>query len=214
MRRMASVLLATALPLASARAEQEPAHAQSAPAEDRTEAAPQISNPHDRDLSADQLSAGPAARQPVTQITRALPTAQAPEPLSQPSAGRTGAVERVQGNDRCDPAVPTAKRTKICNDVIEARANEFQRRKAAELSPEQRLLLTRQLQGGGDDVANATQRLGRNGETDDPLELGIAATVLNRNQPPQNEDQGSNPQIDAATQAIVNAILVNQITPH
>jgi hypothetical protein len=64
------------------------------------------------------------------------------------------------------------------------------------------------------DVANATQRLGKNGTSDDPLELGIASTVLNQNPPPTTPSKETDPKIDAATQAIINAILVNQTTPH
>jgi hypothetical protein len=134
--------------------------------------------------------------------------------LSSPSAGRTGAIEAVAGKDRCDPAIISAKRTTVCKEVIESRAGEFARPNATQLSPEQRLLLTRELQGAGQNVANATHRLAESGETDDQLEMGIAATVLQQNKPPSKPDTETDPKIDAATQAIINAILVNQAAPH
>jgi hypothetical protein len=217
MRAVRGLMLAAAFlgpPAASAQELAGSAQPPTATADDPTEAAPQISRTRDRGLVEEQVSRGGAAHESVSQIGRPGRNAQAPQPLSDRSAGRTAAVEPVGGKDRCDPAVPRKEAAKTCKDVIETRASDFQRRDPTELSPEQRLLLTREIQGGGQDVANATQRLGRNGQTDDPLEMGIAATVLNRNQVPPATEKETDPKIDAATQAIINAILVNPTTPH
>jgi hypothetical protein len=216
MRALVSLFLLTALPLAGASAQPANGAPQSSTttAEDVTEAAPQISRGQDRGLAQDQLSSARSPQQPLTQVSRSARNASAPQPLSDPSAGRTAAVEPVTGKDRCDPARLPQMRSKLCKDVIEGRANDFQRQSATELSPEQRLLLTRELQGAGRDVANATQRLGKTGETDDNLEMGIAATVLKQGAPPAKTETETNPKIDAATQAIINAILVNPGTPH
>ena len=215
-RALPALLIAVAIPLAQAAGAQtilEPPVA-TTPAADSTEAAPQISTPHDRRLVEDQVTAGSPAHQPVAQFGGAVRKAQPPQALSEPAAGRTGSVEAVGGKDRCDPQAAKAKQSKICSGVIETRANDYARAGTTELSPEQKLLLTREIQGGGQDVANATQRLGKSGASDDPLEMGIAATVLNQNQPPPAPEKETDPKIDAATQAIINAILVNQTTPH
>lgn len=217
MRMLPRLLMLAALPLAQAVVAQTlPAEPQAAaaPAEDLTEAAPQISTPRDKGLVEEQVSPAGTLHQGVAQIARTAPTAQPPQPLSDRSQGRTAAIEAVKGKDRCDPQADKDKRTKICSDVIESRADEFRRPTPTELSPEQRLLLARQIEGGGKTVADATRRLADTGTSENDVEtMGIAATVLQQSQPPAKPDKETDPKIDAATQAIINAILVNPSTP-
>ena len=180
----------------------------------RIEAAPQISSSGDRGLVEEQLSSQQVVRQPVAQIATVPKNAAPLQATSDPKVGRTGVAAEIGGKDRCDPALPAAKRTRACNDVIETRAAEFERANKTELTPEQRLLLTREIQGAGPDVANATQHVAKTGQTDDQLEMGIAATVINQNQPPAKPEPGTDPKIDPQTQAIINSVLANQQPPH
>ena len=159
------------------------------------------------------MTPGSPAHQPVTQISGSVRTAQPPQALSEPSAGRTGSVEPVGGKDRCDPQSAKEQASKFCSGVIETRANDYARRANRAVARAEAAAHSRN-PGRRQDVANATQRLGKSGTSDDPLEMGIAATVLNQNPPPPAPEKETDPKIDAATQAIINAILVNQSTPH
>lgn len=218
MKTLVSLVALGALPVGSGAAAQSidaVAQVRELSRANATDSPSQISAPRDKLTSEDQLTPRRTVQQPISQIGASKRTAQGPQSLSTRSDGRPAPVEHIAGKDRCDTALPPEKRTKLCNNVIETRASDFERRDPTELSPEQRLLLAREIQGAGNDVANATQRLGKDAETDDPLELGIAATVLNQNSAgAKAADDNKGPKIDAATQAIINAIVVNQTTPH
>jgi hypothetical protein len=158
-----------------------------------------------------QLTSPGAEHQVTSQVASTRPTAQAPEPLSTPQQGRTAAVQRVEGKDRCDAAIPKEKRSSECKQVIEARADEYERPDPTQLSPEQKLLLDQQLRAAGDDIANATQRLANSGKTSDSIDaMGVASVVLDQaTRQPQAKDQ--DPQNEAATQAVID--FVTQMQP-
>ena len=145
----------------------------------------------------------------AAQISNNAPSAQPPQPLSQPAEGRTSNVEAVAGKDRCDPAVPKEKRSAECRKVIETRAGEYSRPDPTALSPEQKLLLTQEIQGAGDDVANATRRLAVSGEPDNSTEAGIASIVLEQAKPPPKKEEQD--PADAAAEAVMNYL--SQIPP-
>jgi hypothetical protein len=165
----------------------------------------QISAPADSSAREQQLTTGPASHQPPSQVAKGQRTAEPSQPLSLPADGRTAAVDRVQGKDRCDPATPAAKRSPECSQVIEARADEYSRPEPTELSPEQKLLLREEREGAGEDVADATKRLATSGETSDSLTaMGIASIVLDQQQQQRKEQKPGDADAEAATQAMVN----------
>jgi len=153
-----------------------------------------------------QLTLADRKHQATSQVASTVPTAQAPEPLSTPQQGRTAAVQRVGGKDRCDSAIPKDKRSADCNRVIEARAGDYERPAPTQLSPEQKLLLDQQLRAAGDGIANATQRLANSGKTSDSIEaMGVASVILDQaTQQPKAKDQ--DPQNEAATQAVIDFV--------
>lgn len=176
------------------------------PVAQATEAAPpaQISRTADSVAGEQQLTTDRASRQQPSQVSRGTRSSEASQPLSRPSEGRTAAVDKVQGDDRCDPAIPAAKRPARCKQVIEARADEFTKSDPTELSPEQKLLLRKEREAAGDDVADATKRLARSGATNDSLTaMGIASIVLNQQQQ-RKDEKPDDPEAEAATEAIIN----------
>ncbi|HET7605828.1 MAG TPA: hypothetical protein VFK28_07145 [Sphingomicrobium sp.] len=189
--------------------------------EARTSDAPQqLSHPADSTMRESQLSPSSASQQQPTQVSTAARNAQSPQvstaarnaqppqPLSSPSQGRTGAIERVSGTDRCDPAIPPEKRSDECKQVIETRAAEYARPSRAELSPEQRLLIDQRFRAGND-VADATRSLAISGEPDSAQAMGIASIVLDRqNEPQPRPGKEQDPAADAAIEAIANLLSV------
>ncbi len=152
-----------------------------------------------------QLSSGEASRQQPAQLSNDRPSAQPPQPLSRPADGRTAAVQRVEGDDRCDPAVEKDRQPQACERVIETRADDYTRPDPTELSPEQRLLLEQEIEHAGEGVTDATHRLATSGETENSNEaMGIAAIVLSQQAPPPKEP--GKPE-DPANQAAVAAII-------
>ena len=167
-----------------------------------------------------QLTSGSESRAPAPQLTkesRTAPqptqlykggrTAQPSQPLSRPSDGRTAAVDRVGGKDRCDPASDRAPRDK-CAEVIENRSAEFARKEPQPLSPEQRIIAEQQSRERALTVDSAARRLAVSGEDADSIEAqGVASVVLRR--PPEETRNKPKDQPLAADQlqAIVNAIV-------
>ena len=185
------------------------------PAAPRTTDAPtQISTNAESSPAEAQLTNARASHQDTRQLSTAPRSAQAPEALSRPSEGRTAAIERVEGADRCDPAVAKEKQSNECKKVIESRADEYARRERPELSPEQRLLIDQRWGRGAADVAEATRRLATSGEPDESSEsFGIASIVLQQSQPAQEpEKKAEDPADNAAVQAIIQ--LVTQTPPN
>jgi hypothetical protein len=60
-----------------------------------------------------------------SQLTRPLPRADAPSPLSAPGQGRNTSIAAVKGHDRCDPAGGASANQPECARIIDNRANEF-----------------------------------------------------------------------------------------
>ena len=170
-----------------------------------TEAPPQISANSDSTAAEMQLTSARASHQPTAQLSNGGPNADAPEGLSHPAEGRTAAIERVNGTDRCDPAVPREKRTEECRKVIESRADDYARPAPTELSPEQKLLIAREWGPGAAEAA--ANRLAKSGSAEGTADsLGIAAIVLRQAQPAKQDDQKQEDDA-ASTNPAVQAII-------
>lgn len=172
-------------------------------AQDST-AVDQISSPS-APASSDQAQLTPQAssNQQPAQVSKAAPNAQAPQPLSRPEEGRTAAVARVQGKDRCDSAEPARRNSDECKHVIESRAADYERPKGLELSPEQKLLLDQEALS----AETAGQKLAKSGDPDKSLDaMGIASIVLTQSQPEESKKPDPDTQTDAAIQSIINVI--------
>jgi hypothetical protein len=171
---------------------------------------------------ASQLSSGAESRRAAPQLTgesrtaRSGPqlydggrTAQPSEPLSRPSEGRTGAIAKVDGEDRCDPQ-RSADRALDCTGVIETRSAEFKRPAPAQLSPEERLLVEQRLRERPAGARGAARRLAEQGEDAGSLESqGVASVVLRNAAPAQREPQPRDETqgLSQEAAAVVNAIL-------
>jgi len=212
----ASVAVAQPAPDVPQVADQSEAVDVGTPAASRTSEAPtQISDNADSMAAEAQLTSARASHQQTTQLTSGAPSAQASEALSHPAEGRTAAVERVAGKDRCDPAIPKDKQSDECQRIIETRADDYQRPSPTELSPEQKLLLAQQWGPGAADAAEAADRLAKAGSADKSTDsLGIASIVLQQSQPAQQDDkkQEEDPATNPAVQAIIQ--LVTQTPPN
>lgn len=173
-----------------------------------SEAPSQISANSDSTPGETQLTSKHASRQEPKQLSADPRDAKGAPAISKPSDGRTAAVELVNGDDRCDPAVPAARQPEACKKVIETRADDYTRPSPTELSPEQKLLIDQQLREQTDGVTEAAQKLAKSGEADDSTEsMGIAAIVLRQSAPPPEEpDKQKDPATDAAAQAVIQAI--------
>ncbi|WP_129794164.1 hypothetical protein [Sphingosinicella sp. CPCC 101087] len=168
-----------------------------------------------------QISAAEQSRGAPTQLTRESGsgpapaqlyrggrTAQPAEALSSPSEGRTGAVARVEGNDACDPAAEGGQaRGRVCEQVIETRASEFERAEPV-VSAEQKLLMEQRLREQAVSAESAARRLATHGGNPDSLEeQGIASLVLRDVQPPAPPNEESPPeQTSPIIEAIVGAM--------
>jgi hypothetical protein len=167
----------------------------------------QLSSANERDSAPTQLTDAERDAKAPQQLYRGGPTAQPPQALSRRSEGRTGAVDRVEGEDACDPA-DEAEKAQVCDRVIETRAAEFVRPDPTTLSPEQRLLIQQRLREDPTSGANAARRLARDGDADSLQGLGVASIVLNR-PPAPSEEKPTDPAKDAAAEAaaLVTAII-------
>jgi hypothetical protein len=167
----------------------------------------QLSTEADSERSPPQLSTRPEGRGGPTQLYTGGRTAQPAEPLSRPSQGRTGAVTRVEGEDRCDPAAATAQAGR-CERVIETRSAEFTRPDSIVLSPEQRILVQQRLREAPAGPRMGAKRLAENGDPDSEDSQSIASIVLRSpTQPREEEAAGEEDATAAEAAAIVNAII-------
>lgn len=170
----------------------------------------QVSSVTERAPTSLQLTAERGSGPGSQQLTQGARTAQPSQALSTPKEGRTGTVERVAGDDRCDPAAPAKTRSANCVAVIETRAAEFSPRAAPPLSPEQRIIMDQQLRERTSGMASAVRRLANNGEdAQSPDAQGLASVVLREPVDPKRE-QPTDPAAAAASGqilAIVNAII-------
>lgn len=133
---------------------------------------------------------------------------QGTEPLSSPSDGRTSAVARVEGRDRCDRAQTDS--VVICARAIETRSGEFAKPQAVALSPEQRLLIVQPLRDGQETIRTASQRLAGDGQAQTIEEQSVASVALrqgNNAVRPAAADAAGLPVLSAEAQAFVNALV-------
>lgn len=193
----------------SSASRQIPASARTAPV--TSAASPQISSSGDGIPQAPQLTREPRGTRGAAQLYTGGRTAQPSEPLSRPSEGRTAAVTRVEGQDRCDPGAQNAQRAaRACAAVIENRAAEFTRPNPATLSPEQRLLAEQRSREGVATTRDATRRLARSGEDIASGEAQAVASVVLRTAPPSGRSEpAADPTggLSEATLTVINAIV-------
>jgi hypothetical protein len=167
------------------------------------------------DPATNQLTSDRRPARAQDQLYRGGRDAQASAPLSRPSQGRTGAVARVGGADRCDPqAESRGERPRNCAQVIETRSAEFPTSEPAQLSAEQRLLIEQQNRSRNS-IQSAVQRAGH-GEVDpDRAEDQAVASIVLPEQPSQarSEQQPAEDANSATAAAIVDAIISRQTAP-
>jgi len=164
-----------------------------------SEAAPVVADEQDPDRA---IATGQAsARQPVpVQQLSVAGQPSRPEQLSDPGApstqvasvsdkaeSRPQALQRLAGNDRCDPQLPQAQR-EDCRTILERRAAEFSAPRPPELSAEQ-ILLAEQQTGDGDGAGltgDMRVRLASLSQGNAELRSNqeLAAIVLDPPQPP------------------------------
>lgn len=169
--------------------------------------APQVSEKRDRDPPARQLTSERGAGA-ARQLSDGRRSAQPSQALSLPSDGRTAAVDRIAGSDRCDPASRDRARPR-CANVIETRAAEFARPDPTPLSPEQRIIMEQQQRERSATIGGAARRLANNGEDSRSIEAqGVASVVLAA--PPTQPGPvkpGADPAASEQLNALVNAII-------
>ena len=173
---------------------------------------PQLTAESESASPAHQLTSERRSPRATSQIYKGKKTAQSSEPLSRPADGRTGSVERVEGNDRCDPAAEQKNPSRDCAHVIETRAAEFARPETTPLSPEQRIIVAQQLRERGATAGSAAKLLAIGSiDADDPDAQQVASIVLKPPAEPVKEKKPVDEPTDAeaTAAAIVNAI-VNQ----
>jgi hypothetical protein len=171
----------------------------------------QVLEPAQRQGVTAQLSSERPGAQVARQLSRGG-TADAPPPLSQPQEGRTGATARVEGRDRCDPAVSDPASVPLCAQVIETRASEFRIPDPLILSPEQKLLVDQRLR-----EAPATRAAIRQGDAsaldpDAAENQAIAAVALGGPAAQEREAPGAAPtiaELPEASAALLEALLRN-----
>lgn len=142
----------------------------------------QLSTPAERERGVAQLTADGDVATSGSQLTSGPRTARESDPLSRPSEGRTGAVARVEGDDRCADA-DAANRPAVCDRAIETRSAEFGRPRTPALSPEQRLLVDQRLRdaGLGSRVANIGRTMPDAAVDPDAIEgQALASVALDR----------------------------------
>lgn len=152
-----------------------------------------------------QLTDEGRSLKPARQLTVAPPTAEGPAPLSTPQEGRTGAIARVEGEDRCDPAKAGQRRDAACVRVIERRSAEFERPREPEPSPEARLLGMQSIaDAAAPDARLAARRLAE-GEVDGSQ--AAQAVAAGREQVrPESPDAVKPETLSPAAQAVIEAL--------
>lgn len=167
----------------------------------------QLSRPDESAPATPQLTRTSESPRAAPQLYRGGRTAQPAAPLSTPREGRTGAVEIVQGEDRCDPG-ERRRPAPDCARVIETRAAEFRPPAPAKLSPEQRLLGEQRTPAASTAEA-AARRLATNVADPNSMEDQSIAAIVLRDRPatpaaPVEEEPAE--EASPAIQAIVGAI--------
>lgn len=171
---------------------------------------PQLSSGAESAPSAPQLTSEGRVVRPPAQLHSGGRTAEPSEPLSRPSQGRTGAVARVEGDDRCDAAADR-NRAEACARVIETRSAEFIRPDPTVLSPEQRLLVDQRLREAPATARSGARRLAATGadaeseETQSVASLVLRPPAQRRDEEPAQEQDATAAEAAAIVNAIINA---------
>lgn len=177
--------------------------------EDRaaTNAPQQLSDVNQSNRPVSQLSRN-GDRRATPQLNRDGPTAEPTEALSAPEDGRTGAIARVEGDDRCDPGERGGRnRPAACARVIETRSSEFARTEPTPLSPEQRLLIEQRNRMTMGSQASARRLATNAGDPDEIQDQAIASVALRGAVPvTRNEDEEQPAELSAEVAALVQAI--------
>jgi hypothetical protein len=172
--------------------------------------APQVSGREGGSRSTAQLTSERGGSRASPQLNRETRSTAGVEALSSPAQGRTAAVTRVYGSDRCDARPAPATEEDACARVIETRAAEFERPAAPtdSRSPEERLL-ARDPVGSSTDARLAARRF-----ADGKVEESVAAQAVasgelarrntDEDRPPDGEVAGEQSVAAALIQAIVN----------
>ena len=127
--------------------------------------------------------------------------------ISSPAQGRTAAIERVSGKDRCDPAIMLIKNRAKCENAVENHADAFAAPEPEKLSPEQALSIDLQFGQGASRLARATGGLASPSETTDPtVPEGVASVLL---QPSPAPDDAS-----SAVSGVIHAPIQQLTAPH
>jgi hypothetical protein len=170
-------------------------------------AMPQLSAAREGGISV-QLTSERGSARTAEQLTRGARSAQSSQPLSQPRDGRSTAVERLAGDDRCDPGTGRVRPAR-CAHAIETRAAEFAREQAPLLSPEQSIIAEQQARERAGNFGSAARRLAVSGVDAKSLEAqGVASVALSApaEEPrPETAAPGSVP--SEAVMSIINAIV-------
>lgn len=154
-----------------------------------------------------QLTTERRSARATPQLYRGGRTAESSEPLSRPAEGRTGAVERVAGADRCDPREGEDAQRASCRRVIETRSAEFDRPAPPALSAEQRLLIEQRAREARMSSRRAARRLAEDADAASPETQGIASLVLRPSPGPDDRPADETDLRAADAAAIVNAII-------
>ena len=153
-----------------------------------------------------QLSGPPESDSRPIQLAPAKASADS-QSISSPKQGRTAAVERIGGKDRCDPATMVTKDKAKCESAIENHADQFAAPEPEQLSPEQALSVDLQFGQGASSLARATGGLVTSGETtDSTVPQGIASVLL---QPVPAPSDASSP-----VSRVINAPMQQLTAPH
>ncbi|MGP7795323.1 hypothetical protein [Sphingomonas sp. CLY1604] len=129
---------------------------------------------------------------------------QASLPLSRPSDGRNVATPRLTGADRCDPQAAAAGNG-ACRNVIETRADSYANERP-QLSPEQRLLAERYVQGERGGVVAEVRRVGRNDVDPASIDAQALAQVLQAQRAAEQAAADAAAKTEKVDPAVVNAV--------
>lgn len=174
----------------------------------------QLSGPAEGRAAQAQLSASGTGAASTPQLAGEARTAEGPAALSSPAQGRNPRVERLEGDDRCDPRNATnltAAEAARCAQVIERRSAEFTRPEPREPSPEERLL--RFHHGDGTSARTAARALA-DGDVEGSLAAQAIASAANR--PTEAalapRTAPAQPELTPEAQAVIDAIVKGAAT--
>jgi hypothetical protein len=176
---------------------------------DGSPATAQVTRPAEARAQTPQLSSLGTGAAPTDQLAKGR-TAEGPAALSSPAQGRDPRVEKLDGDDRCDPRNLTrlapAERAR-CGQVIERRSAEFTRPAPIEPSPEERLLRFQEV-GDGASARTAARALAH-GDVEDSLAAQAIASSANRSGQEERTARSApmEPELTPAAQAVIEAIV-------